>query len=155
MRELGARRDLASLSSNLGYARLYLGDVEPAFHLFNESLAIHLAQQNKPGLTETLIGFAATAVLDGKPAAGARLLAAAETISGQPSASKWKATQMEFERYLGLAREGISEAEFQEEQAIGSGLSIEQAVDYAQQLQFHPAVERRAKEGRRLNRPRT
>ena len=141
LRELGAQRELASLLSNLGYARLHLGEVERAFHLINESLAIHQAQQNKPGMTESLIGFAAVAVLDGQPAAGTRLLAAAMTISAQPSASRWRATQMEFERYLGLARGGLGEAEFQLEQALGQSLSLEGAVEYAQRLWLHSVAD--------------
>jgi DNA-binding CsgD family transcriptional regulator len=141
LRELGAQRDLASLLSNLGYARLHLGDVEGAYSLFNESILIHQAQQNRPGLTECLIGFGATAAKDGQDAAGVRLLAAAAAISGQPSASKWKATQMEFERYLGLARDRLTEASFQKEQAIGYTLSLEGAVEFAQQLRIHPVAE--------------
>jgi predicted ATPase/DNA-binding CsgD family transcriptional regulator len=141
LRELGAQRDRASLLSNLGYARLHLGDVEGAYSLFDESMLIHQSQQNRPGLTECLIGFAVTAVKDGQDAAGVRLLAAAAAISGQPSASKWKATQTEFERYLGLARDKLTEASFQNEQAIGSSLSLEGAVEYAQQLRFHPVAE--------------
>jgi predicted ATPase/DNA-binding CsgD family transcriptional regulator len=144
LRELAAQRELASLLSNLGYARLYLGDVQRAFHLFNECLAIHQAQQNKPGMTESLIGFAATAVVDGQPAAGARLLAAAAAISGQPSASKWRANQMEFERYLGLARARMEQAEYQAEQAAGRVMSLEQAVRYAQQIRVRPAPEQQA-----------
>ncbi|MFN2195405.1 MAG: LuxR C-terminal-related transcriptional regulator [Anaerolineales bacterium] len=144
LRELNAQRDLASLLSNLGYARLYLGEVEQALRLFDESLSIHLVQQNKPGMTECLIGIAAAAVASGKPAAGVRLLAAAAVISGQPSASKWKATQIEFERYFGLARSMLSEASFQKEQAIGRTLSLEQAVETAQQFHFQQAATQRA-----------
>jgi predicted ATPase/DNA-binding CsgD family transcriptional regulator len=134
MSELGAQRDLASLLSNLGYVCLHQGDVERAHSLFSESLTIHQTQQSKPGMIECLIGYAATAVKDGQYAAGVRLLAAAAAISGQPSASKWKATKMEFERYLGLAREKLAEASFQEEQVAGRSLSLEQAVEYARQL---------------------
>jgi predicted ATPase/DNA-binding CsgD family transcriptional regulator len=146
LREIGAQRDLASLLSNLGYACLHLGDVHRAQSLFHESLAIHQAQQNKPGMNECLIGFAATAVEGGQPAAGVRLLTAAETISGQPSASKWKATQMEFEWYLGLARDRITKVDFQAEQATGRTLSLEQAIDYAQQLQVNSTSEKLTKE---------
>ena len=146
LRQLGAKRDLASLLSNLGYAHVHLGDVDRAHSLFSESMAIHRAQQNKPGMTECLIGFAAIVVKDGRPAAGARLLAAAAAISGQPYASKWKATQMEFERYFSLARDRIKEAEFQAEQAAGRTMSLEQAVDYARHLQVYTRTVRRTKE---------
>ncbi len=41
---------------------------------------------------------------------------------------------MEYEHYLGLIRSRLTEAEFQAEQAAGRTLSIEQAVEYAQNL---------------------
>jgi predicted ATPase/DNA-binding NarL/FixJ family response regulator len=140
LRELGAQRDLASIVSNLGYTCLHLGDAKQAQTLFCESMAIHQAQQNKPGITECLIGFAATAVMGGLPAAGARLLAAAAAIRGQRAASVWLATRMEYERYLGLAHARLTEPEFQVEQAAGRAMSLEQAVDYAQNLPLKPGA---------------
>ena len=131
LRELGALHDLASILSNLGYTCLHLGDVERARSLFGESLSIHQTQQNKPGMAECLIGCAATAIMAGLPAAGARLLAAAAAISEQPSVSIWRATRMEFEYFLDLACARLTPAEFQAEQVIGRVLSLEQAVDYA------------------------
>lgn len=146
LRELGAQRDLASLLSNLGFACLRLGEIERAHRLFSESMAIHQAQQNRPGMTESMIGFAAIAVMGGQPAAGVRLLAAAAVISGRPSASKWRATQIEFERYIGFARDRLTKAEFEAEQAAGRTLSLEQAMDYAQQLQVNSTTEKLTKE---------
>jgi DNA-binding CsgD family transcriptional regulator len=140
LRELGAQHDLASILSNLGYTYLHKGNVEGARSLFVESMSIHQTQQNKPGMAECLIGAAATAVRGGLPAAGARLLAAAAAISRQPSASQWRATQMEYERYLNLARLKLSPAEFQAEQTIGSSMSLEQAVTYAQVLVLKPGT---------------
>jgi predicted ATPase/DNA-binding CsgD family transcriptional regulator len=140
LRELGAQHDLASILSNLGYACLHLGEVERARSLFRESMSVHQTQQNQPGMAECLIGCAATAVMSGLPAAGARLLAAAVAISGQPSASMWKATRMEYERYLDLVRTGLSQTEFKTEQTVGSVLSLEQAVDYAQKCALIPGI---------------
>ena len=146
LRELGAQRDLASLLSNLGFACLRLGDIERAHSLFSESMSIHQAQQNRPGMTESLIGFAATAVMDGQPAAGLRLLAAAAAISGRPSASKWRATQIEFEWYLGFARDRLTKAEFQAEQAAGRTMSLEHAVEDARRLQIPSGTAQQANE---------
>jgi non-specific serine/threonine protein kinase len=140
LREIDAQHDLASILCNLGYACLHLGDVERAKALFSESMAIHSAQQNKTGMTECLTGFAATAVMGGLPAVGARLLAAAAVISGQPTASKWVATRMEAEHYLDLARAGLPDGEFQAEQAAGRAMSLEQAVNYAQNLLLQPRI---------------
>lgn len=134
MRELDAQRDQASLLSNLGFACLHLGDIGRAYDSFLESMAIQQSQHNQPGMLECLIGFASAAVAGGQPAAGARLLAAASAISGQPAASVWKATQMEFEQSLDQARNLLSEAEFRAEQGAGRVLSLEQAVEFARHL---------------------
>lgn len=140
MRELDAQRDIASFLSNLGFVRLHLGDIEHAYHLFIESIGIYQAQQNRPGILECLIGFAATAIESGQPAAGVRLfaMAAAEHPS---SISVWKATQVEFEHYLDLAQSKLTDADFQAEQTAGHALSLEQAVEYARQLLIHSETE--------------
>ncbi|HSH77655.1 MAG TPA: tetratricopeptide repeat protein [Herpetosiphonaceae bacterium] len=134
LRELGATRDLTSPLQNLGYTCLHLGDVERAHALFSESLALHQAQQNTPGMAEGLIGFAAIAVVRGLPAAGLRLLAAAVAIGAQRAKSSWAATRMEYEHYLALARAQVTEAEFQAEQTAGQALSLDEAIEYAQNL---------------------
>jgi predicted ATPase len=82
LRQLPAPRDLASVLQNLGYACLHLAEVERACALFAEALAMQLAQKNTPGVVECLMGFAALAVVSGRPARGARLLAAAMALGG-------------------------------------------------------------------------
>jgi predicted ATPase/DNA-binding CsgD family transcriptional regulator len=134
LRELGAEHDLASILCNLGHTYLHLGDVEYAQTFFRESMAIHQVQQNRTGMTECLIGIAGTAVNAGEPSAGARLLAFASANSGEPTASVWLATRMEADRYLELAQSSLSEAEFKVAQAAGRAMSLEQAVDFAQNL---------------------
>ena len=133
-RELEAKRDLASGLQNLGHACLHLGELENAHALFLESLALQQAQQNRPGMAECLIGYAAIAIVHDLPAAGARLLAAATALGGERPANVWTATRMEYERYLELARAKLTQAEFESEQATGYALSLEQAIKYAQHL---------------------
>lgn len=139
LRELGAVRDLASPLQNLGHACLHLGDVERAHALFNESLAAHQAQQNALGMADCLIGFAAVAVVRGSPAVGVRLLAAS-AISGRRVKSSWATTRMEYEQYLALARARLTEAEFQAEQAAGRAMSLDHAINYAQNLLLEPGA---------------
>jgi non-specific serine/threonine protein kinase len=134
LRAIGAGRDLASVLHNLGHACLHRRDVERASALFNESLALHQAQHHKRGMTESLLGFAALAIASDWPAAGARLLAALVELGGQRSASFWVATRLEYEHYVSRARARLTEAEFEAEQSTGRALSLEQAVDVAQQV---------------------
>ena len=134
LREIDAARDLASVLYNLGHTWLHLGDAGRAEALFNESIAIQQAQGNQPGIAECLIGFAALAVVCGLAAAGTRLLAAAVETGGQRIATTWAATRMEYEYYLGLVRSRLTEGEFQAEQAAAGALTLEQAIEYAQNL---------------------
>jgi len=103
-------------------------------------MAAHQAVQNVTGTAECLIGFAAIALIQGLPKAGARLLGASEAIGGQrvAAASVWHVTRMEFEKNLELARIRLTEAEFQAEQAVGGAMSLEQAVDYALKIPHKP-----------------
>lgn len=136
LRELGATRDLGAPLQSLGHTCLHLGDVDRAHALFTESLALHQAQQNGPGMRECLIGFAALAVVRGLPVAGVRLVAAAIVLGVHHAKSSWAATQIEYNHYLELACTHLTETEFLAEQAAGRALSLEQAIAYAQQLHF-------------------
>ncbi|HEU5086576.1 MAG TPA: LuxR C-terminal-related transcriptional regulator, partial [Roseiflexaceae bacterium] len=145
LRELGAVRDLASALYNLGHTYLHLGDVERALALFHESMAAQLAQQNTPGVAECLMGFAASAVESGLPAAGARLLAAAVAIGGQRITSAWPATRMEYEHYLARACTSLTPTAFQAEQAAGHACSLQQAVVYAHGVALKAAARHKAR----------
>jgi predicted ATPase/DNA-binding CsgD family transcriptional regulator len=131
LREIDADRDLASVLHNQGHAALHLGQVERARDLFWKSMAAHQEQHNEMGMAECLLGFAALAIADRMPAAGARLLAAAEAIGGSQVTSEWAATRLAYEHYLQRTRDRLTEARFLEEQAVGQSLSLEQAVAYA------------------------
>lgn len=142
LREVGAERDLASVEQNLGHTYLHLGDVKRAHSLFRESLATHQALQNKPGMAECLIGFAAIALLQELPAVGARLLGASHVVGGprNPAISVWQATRLEYEHYLEMAQADQPEAAFLDAQAVGRAMTLEQALDDARSLPLHPVV---------------
>jgi non-specific serine/threonine protein kinase len=134
LRQLDATRDLTAPLQNLGYSCLHLGEVGRAHTLFGETLAIHQAQQNRLGIVECLLGFAAVAIVQGLPAAGVRLFTAAERIGWRRAKSSWAVTRRVIGHYLALARTSLSEAEFLAEQAAGQSLSLTQAIGFAQYL---------------------
>jgi non-specific serine/threonine protein kinase len=92
------------------------------------------------------MGFAALAVTCGLPVPGARLLAVALAIGGERVATAWEATRVEYEHTLALIQANLTETEFQAEQAVGRGFSLEQAVEFAQHLSFRAANEQAARE---------
>jgi DNA-binding NarL/FixJ family response regulator len=146
LRELDAVRDLASALHNLGHACLHLGDVERAQALFDESMVLQQEQQNKPGMVECLIGYAALALNRDQPAVAARLLAAVAAIGGEQVTTAWAATRLAYEACLERARVTLDEAIFQAEQAKGRILSLEQAVKLAQDTAHKAATAQAARQ---------
>ncbi len=136
LRQLNATRDLTGALQNLGHTCLHLGEVARARLLFQESMTIHQTEQNRLGMVECLLGFAALAFLQNAPAAGIRLLAAAETIGWRRAKSCWAVTHMIFDHYLALARRALPEAVFQAEHRAGKALSLPEALAYAHSLPF-------------------
>ena len=63
MRQLNATGDLTGPLQNLGHTYLHLGEVAHAQLLFQESMTIHQAEQNRLALAECLLGFAAVAIV--------------------------------------------------------------------------------------------
>ena len=137
LRDLNDERDLAGTLQNLGQNCLHLGDIKRARSLFEESMALQQAQQNKDGIAECLIGFATLAVHQNLPAFSARLLAFVIASGWERRAWEWPATRMEYEQTIALVRTQLGEAAFEREQAAGRALSLEQAVEYARQLPIH------------------
>ncbi len=138
LRELGAASDIPATLHNLAYVCLYQGDIGRAHALFYESLEAQRAQDNREGVLEGLLGFAALASTTGLAAESARLYAAAVANGRGDSASLWALEKIEYEHYIGLARAKLIDADFEAEQAKGRALSMEQAIEYALNLPFGP-----------------
>ncbi len=134
LRQLDATRDLATTLQNLAHSYLRLGEVRHAYTLFCECMAQHQTDQNRLAMTECLLGFAAVAIMQGLPAAGVRLFAAAERIGWQRAKSSWAVTQHVVKHYCAIARISLNEAEFQAEQTVGQAFSLAQAIEYAQHV---------------------
>ncbi len=130
-RELGSVREAPVTLHNLAYVFLYQGDVTRAQALFRESLEAQRMQDNRAGVLEGLLGFAALASATGLAAESVRLSAAAFAHVRGNSAILWPPEKIEYEHYIELAREKLSDADFDAAQANGRTLSLEQAIEYA------------------------
>ena len=128
LRQIDARRDLASLLHNPGHAYLQRGLVDRAESSFRESLAIQQAQHNMAGIAECLAGFAALAAARGRPADGACLLAAVAAGGWEQHIGKWPATRQAYAQTLALVRTQCTAAELQTAQTAGSALPLEKAA---------------------------
>jgi len=134
LQELEAERDLASVKQNLSHTFLHLGHIEQARPLLEESLENHQAHQNLDGLAESILGSAALALVTGRTAVGARLLAAAAKHGGQHVTAEWPATRREYEHYLEQARSELTARRFRQEREAGQRLTLAEAIALARSV---------------------
>lgn len=130
-RELGSVREVPMAMHNMAAVVLRQGDVERAQELFRESLETHRAQRNREGILRGLLGFAALASTMGLAFESARLYAAVAAHSRPNSAIRWPPEKFDYERYIGQARQALSDAAFEAAQTSGRAMSVEQAVEHA------------------------
>jgi tetratricopeptide (TPR) repeat protein len=111
---------------NLGRVRLCQGDTPAARSLFDEGLGLVRERNDRRVAAELLQGLAAVLVLEGRPADGARVLGAAESLREATGAAPSPAETMIATRFLAPLHEG-----YEEQLAIGSTLGIDAALSLA------------------------
>jgi predicted ATPase/DNA-binding CsgD family transcriptional regulator len=109
------------------------GDHRRATALLEEELSVSLELGNKPKISYCLLGLAAVAALQKRPARAVRLWVAAETLRegiglGLPL---WDHTPTDYEAVLAATRSQLDESAFEAAQAEGRELTTEKAVEYA------------------------
>jgi len=126
--EIDSRSDIPRLVHNLGYVALRQGDARRAAQHFQRSLG-HFRMQRQPrGVIEAIDGLAAVAAACGAPLEAARLWGATEALREMHDASRWRADQIEFDRFLAHARAASASDTFLAAWAAGRELPIEQAI---------------------------
>ena len=101
---------------------------ETALALFQESLLIALDQDNQQGVANCLGAIAGLAVIANKAVEAAILFAAADKIRKEIGAGMGSGDQQEYDCYLTLTRQHLTEDEFKTAWAHGAELTLEQLV---------------------------
>jgi len=114
---------------NVATVVLRQGDVRHAQEMFRESLETYRAQHNREGILRGQLGFAALASTLGLAVESARLYAAVAAHSRPNSAIHWPPEKFDYEHYIGLARQTLSDPAFEAAQTSGRAMSVEQAVE--------------------------
>ena len=140
LRELGATHEEPRVIQALAQTRLQQGDLEQAYALICESVALYKSQDNPKGLAECLIGFGVLASERGMQAEAVRLLTAGATKGQSVYLSLLLAEGREYERYLAAARAQLTEQEFEQAQQEGRSHTLEQAIEYALSLPLVPTA---------------
>jgi tetratricopeptide (TPR) repeat protein len=114
-----------------GEVALSQGDAARAKANLAESLALFQKLGDRMGMSWCLAGFAGAAALDAEPERGSRLWGAGEGWRRKIGCRIAPASRQNRERTVRLLREQLGDAQFEAAQAIGSTMSLEQAIDLA------------------------
>jgi len=131
-RKTGDQALLSINSFNYAWVSLHLGDYRKARELFQESLGLDMKDGNSNGVIGCLEGFAGVLVMTGKHKEAAQLFGVSESLfqsSGQ--VHKNPTDQKEVDYYLSVLRGQLDEATFEKAWAVGSEMSLEQAISFA------------------------
>ena len=137
VRELGDRRVAAISLQNLGLVALAEGDFEDARARSRESLKLAQELGDKQQIAYGLVGLAGVSIQDRPGAAeairAARLSAAVEDLLQKTGAVLEYAERAVHDHTLSAARARLDAAAFSSAWAEGQAMTVEQAVEYAQE----------------------
>jgi predicted ATPase/DNA-binding SARP family transcriptional activator/class 3 adenylate cyclase len=134
LRAVGRIKDpheTAIVLSNIGLARLFSGELDPARDAFERALRLCAEHAFRENADEGLAGLAAVAAAQGRDETAARLQGAAHAL-GYPPATFDKKIDDRLERdYLAAARTRYGDIAWRAAQQTGGGWSRDQAIAYA------------------------
>lgn len=105
---------------------------EIALGLFQESLLISVEQDNRQGIANCLGAIAGLAAIGDQPFVATMLFAAAHNIRQEIGAGMGREDQGEYDYYLAVARQKLTEDEYKAAWACGSNMPLDQALEIAQ-----------------------
>jgi hypothetical protein len=124
---------VAAALEGLGHAELQRGEIVRAQAAYKEAIGLRGLRGTRLGDLGILLGLAAVAVRQGRPALAARLCPVVAPVFETAPPSSYMTTHQVtkrqlYERVLGEARDALGEQRFSEEWAAGQRLSLEQAI---------------------------
>jgi tetratricopeptide (TPR) repeat protein len=128
---LGDRAEEARILSETGWVHLQRGDAESARRDFLDAAGRYLDVASVRGVGLALVGLAATAARDGRPAIAATLAAAAEVYAAQDGIVNVYGDDGAGRDVVEAARAALGEAELHAANDAGRGLTIAGALDLA------------------------
>jgi tetratricopeptide (TPR) repeat protein len=130
-REIGDKNFLAYSVRRLGLLAWREKDFERATVLCQESLSLNLELGDPRGVLACLAGFADIAVVQGKFARAAQIMAAVETQLATMVMRLLPVDKMEYERNLALLRTQLDEKILNKFWDKGKAMSLQQAISFA------------------------
>ena len=130
-REIGDGLRESLVLINLGFIALHEGDAEGAQTMLKESLTLALEIGHTAYTADKYMALAGAAVALGQPERAARLMGAADALSGEQSFTPQSGDIPEFERYEAAVREALDEVTFETAWAEGRAMKPDEAIAFA------------------------
>jgi predicted ATPase len=128
---IGDRAEEARILDELASAQLRIGDVAAARRSFFDSIRAYTDIASVRGIGLSMIGLAACEAVGGHPMNAAMIAAAAEGYAAQEGIVNVYSEETPGREFVDRARAELSAADLADASAIGSSLTIEEALDLA------------------------
>ncbi|MFO7538916.1 MAG: BTAD domain-containing putative transcriptional regulator, partial [Chloroflexota bacterium] len=129
----GSRSFIASALGNLGVLATQQENYARAASYHRQSLELRQGAGDKVGIKNSLGNLAELAVAVGAYLRAARLYAASDTLLHTMHTSRTDDEQADFDRDLAIIQQNLGEAAFTAAWAVGSAMTLDEAVAYALQ----------------------
>jgi non-specific serine/threonine protein kinase len=131
--QIGDHRRQMIVLYNLGQVTLHQGDPVRAAALFRNSLTLAQTLTNKLAIAHCVAALAGAAGASGQLERAARLSGTAEALFASIGARMDLADRLQYDRSLAAVRGLLNEKGFAAASAEGRAMSMEQAIEYAQE----------------------
>jgi len=131
--ERGDEWGVAVTSLNLGVAKLELQEVQPADEMVKSSVQSFVKLGDLDGVAEGFEGLAGIAVAQGKFVKAARLAGSADSLRSALGIPLGEVDRVRLDRWLSEPRKRLGNEGFDAAWAEGTGMTTDQAIDYALQ----------------------
>jgi hypothetical protein len=118
----------------MGLLRRSEGNHDLALELFQESLRLSIAQDNRQGIANCLGAMAGLAVLANQPARAARYFASSARLRREMGAKMSSNDREEYEYYLGMVHKQMDNVQFEAEWSEGFSMTIDQIIEDAKRF---------------------
>ena len=132
-RELGGKRSVAMLLSNLGLLALAQNEHRRAGPLFRESLRLKIELGLKVDMPDSLAGLAGVALADGQPRRGALIMGAVDALCDAMGYALEPSGRATYDGVLEGIKGQLSDADFRQAWEEGHKMPSAEVIEYALQ----------------------
>jgi tetratricopeptide (TPR) repeat protein len=130
LRQANARSEIPAVLHNLAHVLLLQGESTAAYTTFVEALELHREIGNRMGMTECLIGLAATVLANQQPQVAATLLGTADQLLAHSNMPLLAAEQASYGQTAAVAAQALGTEQLERARQRGQAMTLAEVLQF-------------------------